>query len=193
MVRLKATTANVGFQPAIPLQTGEPLGERSSLYRIRRSQENHQLVRQNGRRWNCRPRHDRCQPPLLTNEMGQRTPAPVARRAGSAVVQRLDLQPYVRVAHPTAGRGTNGCTGVENRNRSQVGRLKTSFGAWRRDNINQTPASKVASEIHWVRERPKCNACSWKRKNSTAKRATEYSTKYNPKVSPAACGRRMCQ
>lgn len=51
--------------PTQKLQTGEPKNETTSLYRIRRSQENHLLLREAARRHHCRrrknsPRGARC-------------------------------------------------------------------------------------------------------------------------------------
>jgi len=38
--------------------------------------------------------------------------------------------------------------------------LTANFGAPRRATNNQTPAARVASEIHCVKDSPACNPCS---------------------------------
>src|SRR5262249_43352640 len=76
-------------EPTQKPQTGEP-NEHLSLYRIRRPQENHQLLHQDCRRADCRGR----QAGGVTSEvkrMGDDATTPVAGRDGGNSVQRLDL------------------------------------------------------------------------------------------------------
>src|ERR1700722_16426287 len=72
-------------------QTGEP-NERYPLYRIRCPQENCQLLQQTSRRYDCRGGHDHCGT-CCSQGVGHGAATTLARRDGSAAVQRLDLRP----------------------------------------------------------------------------------------------------
>src|ERR1035441_9333328 len=77
-------------QPAQKPQTGEP-NERQPLYRIRCTQEKHQLLREDRRRADCRGRQA-ASDARRAARVGQETPGAVARGHGSDAVQRLDLR-----------------------------------------------------------------------------------------------------
>src|SRR6516225_2040207 len=77
-------------QPAQKPHTGEP-HERQPLYRIRCAQEKHQLLRQDGRRPDCR-RRQTASDPRCAAAVGRETSGTMAWRHGSDLVQRLDLR-----------------------------------------------------------------------------------------------------
>jgi len=86
-------------------QTGEP-NEHPSLYRIRRPQENCQLLRKDRRRTDCRGRQAGSGA-RQAKRMGSGAEVPVAGRHGGNAVQRLDLR-YVEALCPAAADGTPG-------------------------------------------------------------------------------------
>src|SRR5580692_5445117 len=84
--------AETGFrEPAQKPQTGEPIHEHQSLYRIRRSQEKHQLLRQGCRRKNRRGRQG-AGDARLASGVGREALRGVAWRDGGNTVQRVDLR-----------------------------------------------------------------------------------------------------
>src|SRR3974390_2496530 len=90
------------FQPTQKPQTGEP-NERISLYRIRRPQENRQLLREDCRRADCRRRKAAGAACHVKRVGGYRT-APLAGRYGGDFVQRLDLR-HAETLCPAAANG----------------------------------------------------------------------------------------
>src|SRR6516225_4709078 len=96
-------------QPAQKLQTGEPNErKRKPLYRIRRPQEKHQLLREAGRRQDCGRRQAGGQAGDAV-PVGQQTRGAVARGHGSNPVQRMDL----RYAEAVCGQAGNGAPGED--------------------------------------------------------------------------------
>src|SRR6202171_2895956 len=86
-------------------QTGEP-NERYSLYRIRRPQENSQLLREDRRRTDCRGRQADSGAREV-KRMGSGAALPVAGRLGGDSIQRLDLR-HVEALCRAAADGTPG-------------------------------------------------------------------------------------
>src|SRR4051794_26219372 len=83
--------AETGFcEPAQKPQSGEPY-EHPTLYRIRRSQEKHQLLRQECRRKDDR-RGQRGGDPRSASRMGAEADRGLAWGDGSDIIQRLDLR-----------------------------------------------------------------------------------------------------
>src|SRR5580698_11097087 len=78
-------------EPAQKPQTGEPIHEHQSLYRIRRSQEKHQLLRQGCRRKNRRGRQG-AGDARLASGVGREALRGVSGRDGGNTVQRVDLR-----------------------------------------------------------------------------------------------------
>src|SRR5580698_4918962 len=78
-------------EPAQKPQTGEPIHEHQSLYRIRRSQEKHQLLHQSCRRKDPRGRQGACDARRAASVGGEALRG-MARRDGSHSVQQLDLR-----------------------------------------------------------------------------------------------------
>src|ERR1035437_962259 len=98
--------AENGFsEPAQKPQTGEPY-ERKPLYRIRRPQEKHQLLRENGRRNHPRRRQTAAEAPDPAR-VGEQTHRALARGYGSDAVQRLDLR-HVETVCRRVTDGTSG-------------------------------------------------------------------------------------
>src|ERR1035441_10265045 len=77
-------------EPAQKPQSGEP-NEHQTLYRIRRSQEKHQLLRQDRRRQDHRGRQTAGYAPGAAG-VGAEAHGTLARRDGSDAVQQLDLR-----------------------------------------------------------------------------------------------------
>src|SRR5208283_3665093 len=104
--------AETGFrEPAQKPQTGEP-HERQPLYRIRCTQEKHQLLREDRRRADCRGKQA-ASDARRTAPVGRETPGTVARRDGSDVVQRLDLRHVATIC----GRAADGAPGADESHR----------------------------------------------------------------------------
>src|ERR1017187_9916321 len=89
-------------EPAQKPQSGEP-NEHQTLYRIRRSQEKHQLLRQDRRRQDHRGRQTAGYAPGAAG-VGAEAHGTLARRDGSDAVQQLDL----RRAETLCRRAANG-------------------------------------------------------------------------------------
>src|SRR6185437_1981446 len=91
--------------PAQKPQTGEP-NERYSLYRIRRTQETHQLLQQ-GRQWRSSPGREADSATFGVARMGEPTTGALARSHGSDPVQRVDLR-HAETLRCTFGDSTSG-------------------------------------------------------------------------------------
>jgi hypothetical protein len=78
-------------EPAQKPQTGEPIHEHQSLYRIRRSQEEHQLLRQGCGRKDRRGRQGACDARGASGVGGEALRG-MAGRDGGNPVQRMDLR-----------------------------------------------------------------------------------------------------
>src|ERR1022692_4908279 len=98
-------------QPAQKPQTGEP-NERQPLYRIGCTQEKRQLLRQAGRRADCRGKQV-ASDARRTAPVGGETSGAVARGDGSDAVQRLDL----RHVETVCGRTADGAPGADESHR----------------------------------------------------------------------------
>src|ERR1019366_6317514 len=99
------------LEPAQKPQTGEP-HERQPLYRIRRTQEKHQLLREDLRREDRRGRQA-AGDARRAAPVGRRAAGALAWRDGSDAVQRLDLRHVATVC----GRAADGAPGFDESHR----------------------------------------------------------------------------